>query len=177
MEELDIEYIGALVKRAKKKDSDALAELYAATYPRCYRFGCRYLKDSALAREALQETYILAFKNINSLNEPKFFTSWLNRLMFRVCFRMRAQKQASGTEEDRAKLGDTSENISIPVDGRSYLTRQIMSLPASESQALLHYYHDGLKVAEIAHLMEIKPGEVKRYLAEGRKKLSGSAAH
>ena len=51
-------------------DSDAFAELYAATYQRLYHFAYHYLKDEYLAQDALQETYILVLKNIHSLKNP-----------------------------------------------------------------------------------------------------------
>lgn len=63
MESLDYKYIANLVTRAQAGDSDAFAELYAATYQRVYMFSYRYLRDEYLAQDALQETYILALKN------------------------------------------------------------------------------------------------------------------
>ena len=185
MEDLDLEYITGLVKQAKQKDSNALAELYAATYQRCYRFGCRYLKNKEKAREALQETYILAFKSIGSLNDPRLFVSWLNRIMFRICFRLKRQSAGTAGEtsspEDTAAARetetDTAEKAIISIDGRDYPARQVMGLPASESQALIHYYYDRFRITEIARLMEIRPSDVKRYIRSGREKLGTAAAH
>ena len=51
---LDYKYIAKLVSRAQTGDSDAFAELYAATYQRQYHFAYRYLKDEYLAQDALQ---------------------------------------------------------------------------------------------------------------------------
>ncbi|MFR5582888.1 MAG: hypothetical protein ACLTLQ_02775 [[Clostridium] scindens] len=45
MAELDYEYLDRLLKKAKEDDSDALAELYAATYRKQYRYACQYIED------------------------------------------------------------------------------------------------------------------------------------
>ena len=80
MSVLDYQYIAKLVTRTMTGDSDAFAELYAATYQRLYHFAYHYLKDEYLAQDALQETYILVLKNIHSLKNPELFISWLNQI-------------------------------------------------------------------------------------------------
>ena len=46
MAELDYEYLDRLLKKAKEDDSDALAELYAATYRKQYRYAKSEAKRS-----------------------------------------------------------------------------------------------------------------------------------
>ena len=88
MAALDYKYIAKLVEKAQMGDSDAFAELYAATYQRQYHFAYRYLKDEYLAQDALQETYILALKNLSKLKDPTLVIAWLNQINFRVCFNL-----------------------------------------------------------------------------------------
>ena len=181
MENLDYDYLAELVERAREHDSDAFAELYAATYQRCYRFASQYLKDADLAQDALQETYILVFKNISALNDQRLFVSWIDQILFRVCFRMQKKNEkfrlANLTPlENEASTalenGNITEQLAISIDQRSFLARQIMGLPSSESQSLIHFYYDGMTIAQIAKLMNISQSSVKRYLAAGRKKLA-----
>ena len=100
MSVLDYQYIAKLVTRTMTGDSDAFAELYAATYQRLYHFAYHYLKDEYLAQDALQETYILVLKNIHSLKNPELFISWLNQICFRICFNM--QKKTPNTRRSSA---------------------------------------------------------------------------
>ena len=58
MNNLDQQYIAGLADLAVLGDSNAFAELYAATFQQQYRFSYDYLQDEYLARDALQETYI-----------------------------------------------------------------------------------------------------------------------
>ena len=183
MAELDYNYIAGLVELARDGDSDAFAELYAATYQKEYAFAFCYLKDEYLAQDALQETYILALKNLATLKDPKLFVSWLNQINFRVCFGM-ANKQnrynaetsayADGEAEYAVAGYGTPEDQVVKVDTDNYMLQQVMSLPYSESQAIFLHYYKQLKVDEIAYLLETSRSTVKRYIASGKKRLSHS---
>ena len=50
--------------------------------------------------------------------------------------------------------------------------KQIMQLPFSESQVIILRYFRGMKLEEVAELMQISLSSVKRYLESGRKKLA-----
>lgn len=95
---LDYNYLADLVVNAQNGDSDAFAELYAATYQKQYHFAYSYLKDEYLAQDALQETYILALRNLSKLRDPMLLIAWLNQINFRVCFHM-YKKQERYNEE------------------------------------------------------------------------------
>ncbi len=176
MADLDYQYLASIVVRAQTGDSDAFAELYAATYQKQYRFAYKYLRDEYLAQDAIQETYILALKNISTLRDPMVFISWLNQISMRVCFKMNHAKQLheSSTQElDEKQRHETSpESLTVRVDENDYILRQVMSLPFSESQAILFRYYDDMKIDDIAKLMDISRSSVKRYLKSGQEKLS-----
>lgn len=186
MDALDYKYIAKLVTRAQIGDSDAFAELYAATYQRQYLFAYRYLKDEYLAQDALQETYILAFKNLIKLKDPTLVISWLNQINFHVCYNLH-KKQARYNKEiemsddtlydppvnpgEPGYYASPEEDI-IKVDSKEYLMNQILKLPFTESQVILMKYYQNLKLREIAQLMGISRSSVKRYLNAGRERLA-----
>ena len=184
MAELDYNYIGDLVESARSGDSDAFAELYAATYRHQYLFAYNYLKDEYLAQDALQETYITALKNLSTLKDPKLFVSWLNQINFRICYnlsvkqsRFNAETEAySGLEytDYAAPAEYTPESQVVRVDSERYLLQQVMALPFSESQAIFLHYYKNTKIEDIAYLLEISKSTVKRNLASGKKHLAAS---
>lgn len=65
MAELNYDYIAKLVRKTQAGDSDAFAELYAATYKKQYYFTYQYVKDSYLAQDILQDVSILVLKKID----------------------------------------------------------------------------------------------------------------
>ena len=183
MTSLDYQYLAQLVKRAQMGDSDAFAELYVATYQRQYRFSYRYLRDEFLAQDAIQETYILALKNITTLRDPTVFISWLNQINMRVCFDIYRKQRLYEAEQDqyeqsslfrKEQRGDNEspELRTIRADQEEYLVKQIMSLPFSESQAIVLRYYRNMKIEEIARMMDISVSSVKRYLQSGRNMLA-----
>lgn len=186
MEALDYKYIAKLVSRAQIGDSDAFAELYAATYQRQYLYAYHYLKDEYLAQDALQETYILALKNLVKLKDPTLVISWLNQINFRVCYNLHKKQKLYNSEmvidNDAVLEGsldteglsyhDSPEEAVIKVDSKDYLMNQILNLPFTESQVILMKYYQNLKLNDIAQLMDISRSSVKRYLASGRERLA-----
>lgn len=182
MATLDIQYIAKLATMAQAGNSDAFAELYAATYQKEYAFAYRYLKDQYLAQDAIQETYIHVFKNIIDLKDPKLFVSWLHRICFRVCFDIHRKNDLYRNElaEYSEELMDQTaakrhefpvEEQVITINQNDYLARHILSLPLSESQALILKYYDDMKIDDIASLMGISRSSVKRYIKKGLSRL------
>lgn len=181
MAELDYNYIGELVTRAKSGDSDAFAELYISTYQKQYLFSYSYLKDEYLAQDALQETYVTALKNLFALKDGKLFVSWLNQINFRICYNL-SHKQRKYQQEMSQGDADAAiepaarepgpEEVVIDSDNKKYLLQQVMALPYSESQVIMLHYYTKLKIEDIAYIMDVSKSTVKRYLDSGKKRLA-----
>lgn len=193
MPALDYNYLAELVINAQDGDSDAFAELYAATYQKQYQFACSYLKDEYLAQDALQETYIIALKELSKLKDPMLLVAWLNQINFRVCFQLyKKQKRFdkelykySGTDSGEehhaadsridgllASASDNPEDVVVKVDSREYIMNQILKLPFTEAQVIILRFYRNLKYGEIAKLLEISQSSVKRYLHSGKEHLA-----
>lgn len=170
MEALDYKHIANLVSRAQSGDSNAFAELYAATYQRQYLYAYRYLKDEFLAQDA----------------DPTLVISWLNQINFRVCYNLHKKQQRYNHEmnidenvllnvdadTEGTEFGSSTEDAVIKIDSNEYLMNQILKLPFTESQVIIMKYYQDLKLNEIAQLMDISQSSVKRYLASGREHLA-----
>lgn len=193
MPSLDYNYMAELVVNAQGGDSDAFAELYAATYQKQYQFAYSYLKDEYLAQDALQETYIIALKELSKLKDPMLLVAWLNQINFRVCFQLhKKQKRYDaemggyyGPDADREQTAANShmeafssassenpEDMIVKVDSREYIMNQIMKLPFTEAQVIILRFYRSLKYDEIADLLEISKSSVKRYLNSGKEHLA-----
>lgn len=187
MTALDYHYMAELVVNAQSGDSDSFAELYAATYQKQYQFAYSYLKDTYLAQDALQETYIIALKELSKLKDPMLLVAWLNQINFRVCFQLRKKRKryeaemgeqieetslGSGRDLYSSAVGDNPEDMVVRVDSREYIMNQIMKLPFTEAQVIILKFYRNLKYDEIANLMDISRSSVKRYLNSGKSHLA-----
>ena len=183
--ELDYDYLAKLVRRTQAGDSNAFAELYTATYQKQYQFTYQYVKDPYLTQDILQDTYILALKNIYTLKNPRLFISWLNQINFRICYDV-CQKHLRYNQElqlaewlDTAHLGKQTpdqllNNPAKEVEDRIWQTElmsQILSLRPNESQAIIMKYYNDMSLDEIAAAMNCSLSTVKRRLAKGRREL------
>lgn len=152
---LDQKYIISLAEHARSGDSDAFAELYMATCQRQYCFAYGYLKDEQRAKEALRDIYVIVLKNIAALKDPNLFLSWLNQISFQVLL----------------GLQKNPEEYTILIDGEEFVIRQVINLPFTEAQVILLRYYKGLKVPDIARLMNLRSNTVRRHLSNGCQKL------
>lgn len=178
MADLDYQYIGKLVTQAQAGDSNAFAELYAATYQKQYKFAYNYLKDTFLAQDAIQETYILVLKHLDKLKEPSVFISWLGQINFRVCFdilrkqdRFNSELTETGEQIHTQAVTQGPESEIVRIDEQKYIVKQLLSLPFAESQAIILKYYNNLKLDEIAKLMNCSKSTVKRHLNSGYDRL------
>lgn len=125
MPSLDYNYIADLVVRAQSDDTDAFAELYAATYQKQYNFAYSYLNDAYLAQDALQETYTIALKDLSKLKDPLLLVAWLNQINFRVCFHMRKRQKIYS--EEIAGYEDLNTMPASPPPGLRFCIRTFRS--------------------------------------------------
>lgn len=191
MAALDYNYMADLVTRAQAGDSDAFAELYAATYQKQYHFAYSYLKDEYLAQDALQETYIIALKDLSKLKDPMLVVAWLNQINFRICFQLHKKQKRYDLEmieyndtdsgerragisphADSRSVARNPEDMVVKVDSREYIMNQILKLPFTEAQVIILKFYRNLKHDEIAELMDISRSSVKRYLNSGKSHLA-----
>ena len=178
----DYNQLAVFVRRAQAGDSNAFAELYVATYQQQYRYAYKYLKDEHLAQDALQETFIQALRNIRTLQNPRLFVAWLNRINFRICYDM--TKKLHMDQVDHQYQGDEIQNLSdekagpdeevVEVDSQKYIMSQVMNLPLTESQVILMKYYQNMTLDEISDALSISRSTVKRSLKSGKERLGRS---
>ena len=68
-----------LVKRAKRGDVDAFAELYGQIYQKLYQFALYTLKDPEDAKDAVSAAVTDAFESIGKLRKEEAFSGWMEK--------------------------------------------------------------------------------------------------
>ena len=77
-----------LVERARGGDHDAFTELARGAVTRLDRAARLILRDPELARDAVQEALIRAWRDVRGLRDPDRFDAWLHRLTVNACLDM-----------------------------------------------------------------------------------------
>lgn len=179
MADYDHTYIASLVKRAQVGNSEAFTELYGLTYNHVYNYAARYLKDEHLAQDAVQETYITAFKNLKAIKDPSLFVAWLNQINFHTCYDMCKKMNNSygfidSEQLELAKDENIEHNpadIYERKDEINKLHEAIDALPFHEKQVIVLRYYNEMKLEDIAKVLSISRSTVKRYLQNAKDKL------
>ena len=113
-----------------------------------------YLGDTALAEDAVQETFFKAWKHYGGFRGEAGEKTWLMRIAMNTCRDLLKSSWSRNT--DRSVTPDRLPEGSVPFEERDdTVTRAVMSLPQREKEAaLLHWYH-GMSLDEMARVLRI----------------------
>lgn len=107
------------------------------------------LGDAALSEDALQETFIRAWKGYGSFRGESSEKTWLMRIAVNVCRDLRRSRWFRHVDR-RVRMEDLPEPA-VPFEKEDdTLTRAILSLPHSLRQVITLRYFQGLSIQETA---------------------------
>ena len=170
----------ALVTAAQKGEGEALNGLFEAFYNDVYYFALKTVKDSDIACDITQETFMEIISTISQLKEPAAFVTWMKQITYHQCTRYFKKKKDVLVEEDEDgntifdTLADESEG-SIPSEVyekeefRNTILGIINELTEEQRSAVMMYYFDELSIGQIAQIQSVSEGTVKSRLNYARK--------
>jgi RNA polymerase sigma-70 factor (ECF subfamily) len=131
-----------LVERAGRGDHDAFAVLATAASARLDAAARLILRDPELARDAVQNTLVRAWRDLPGLRDPDRFDAWLHRLLVNASLdearrRRRRPVEVEIKTIDEPAGGDASRHLA----DRDLVERALNRLdPAHRALVVLHYY-------------------------------------
>ena len=129
-----------------------------------------YLQDAALAEDAVQETFLKAWKGYRGFRWEGSEKTWLTRIAVNTCKDMR--KSAWFRHTDRSTALDDLPEGSVPFDGwDDTVTRAVLALPDQlRSAALLCWLH-GMNAPEAAKVLRVPRSTVYHRLKQAQNTL------
>ena len=137
-----------------RQDSDAFAELFAATADRQLYYLTQLYGDWAAALDKLKQVYTDVMIQLGSLGDPGSFTAWVSR--------MSANAFMADTGKTNASHGP-------------YSLTQLLNLPLTEAQIMLMRSEQRLSEAEIAAILSMSRSSVRRFIRSAARRLGGGA--
>ena len=175
---MDYEELAKIIIRARKGETEALAELYSLSYNKVYFYAYKIFGNSEDATDIVQDVFIIVFTKLKDLKEPKAYLSWLSKITVNAC----KQKKIKDTKyiitsesnqliENMADEDFNVEDIVADEDFKKYIFQVIDLLPEEQKRAVLLYYYEQLTIAQIAEIEETPESTIKNRLAYAREKM------
>ena len=130
-----------------------------------------YLKDSALAEDALQDTMIKAYRGYKNFKGGSSEKTWITRIAINVCKDyLRKRKFKFIDDENKVTEIPYFDNQEKKHDQED-IVAEIMKLPPKYKEVILLYYYQELKIPEISQILHIPTGTVTTRLKRAREQL------
>ena len=131
-----------------------------------------YLHDEAMAEDAVQETFLKAFRSLGDFRGEANEKTYLTRIAINTCKDM--LRSGWFRHIDRRITVDmlpSQEKIKDPAHREVAVA--VMNLPRKLREVILLYYYRGLNTLEIAETLNISQPAVTGRLKRAREKLKG----
>lgn len=135
------------------------------------RLCCVYLRDVGLAQDAVQETFLKAYRHMGRFNGKSSEKTWLMRIAINTC-----KDMLRGSWFRHVDAATNLEELPLPVAPPSVehiaLTSAIMALPRKQMEVILLHCDQGMNIRETAQTLGISPPAVINRLKRARSALS-----
>jgi RNA polymerase sigma-70 factor (ECF subfamily) len=155
-------------KARKQTRFDSLARAYGTDL---YRYAVWICGNDALAKDLVQETFLRAWKALDSLKEEKAAKSWLITILRREYARTFERKIPQFTDVESVPLEDKDELSPDDRVERDLLRQGMAALPPRYREPLLLQVVMGYSCEEIARELAISKSAVMTQLFRAREKL------
>ena len=155
----------ALVELAQAGDEEAFAALARASGDRLLAIAFRILRDLGLAEDAVQQTLVIAWRELRGLRDADRFDAWLHRLLVNECYaEARRARKWSSTVRVLPAEGPSGPDDIVSVAHRDQLERAFGRLPPEQRAVFVFHHYVGLTLPEVAERLGIPLGTVKSRL-------------
>jgi len=164
-----------LVLRAQAGDKEAFNELLRGVQQPLVRYIYRLTGERASAEDILQEVFIIIYRKIKWLENPKLFQPWAYRIASRETFRRlktETRRIQQITDEEILKLVQSAppEEIYEPELIAKIPDFLAELSPASRAVVVLHYLEE-MPLSQVAEILDIAIGTAKSRLSYGLESL------
>jgi RNA polymerase sigma-70 factor, ECF subfamily len=151
------------VNFAIRGDEKAFEYLMDINKDGLYRTAFAYVKNEQDALDILQETVYKAYTSINKLMEPKYFKTWLTRILINnaISFINKSKKIEYLTD---VIPNDSNCNTGNLIDEKLDILSSIEKLDNKHKTVIVLKYFQDLTITEISEVLDCPSGTIKTYL-------------
>lgn len=129
-----------------------------------------YLRDRTLAEDAVQETFLKAYRSLASFRGECSEKTWLMKIAMNTCCDLRRAHRLRSI--DPRRIPELLPQAAEPfAPAEEELVTQVIQLPRKLREVILLYYYQDMTVTEIAVSLGISQSSVSGRLKRARGKL------
>ena len=175
----------ATVSRARAGDSDAFRLLVEQHSRLIFRVAYRMTGNEHDADDVVQETFLLAYKQLGRFEERANFGTWLHRIAVNCALdllrsRGRLDRHYGGDPEEAEMMGAISssdpqqDRLLLSAELRDHVTAAMEKLSGNERTAFVLRHFEGMPVEEIGKTLGIQVNAAKHTIFRAVRKLRES---
>ena len=169
-----------LIRTSQRGDQKAFHELVAMYDERIMTLALQLLKNKEDAEDVYQEVFLKAWKNLLTFEFKSDFYTWLYRITTNSCYSYRSGKMRHHLENISLEEGyhdAYTETGPERSDQQNQILARVDALPQKQKTVFVLRYYQGHKIKDIANLLGLTDGTVKRYLHRATLKLRKDLAN
>jgi RNA polymerase sigma-70 factor (ECF subfamily) len=153
------------VERARGGDHDAFTALLDVRLARLDAAARLTLRDAELARDAVQEALIRAWRDLPGLRDPDRFDAWLHRLVINACLDLVRRRRRRVVEVELVAIdAPVTRDVAGDLADRQLIDDALAGLsPGHRAVVALHYLL-GMPLPDVAAALGIPTGTAKSRL-------------
>jgi RNA polymerase sigma-70 factor (ECF subfamily) len=161
-----------LLEQARSGDLDAFAEFMRLFEQRVRAVLYRLLDDARDVDEAVQDTFVQAWRNLERFRGEAAPYTWLYRIAVNEALQRRRRKTLP-TGELQETTVSTGGDTFAAADTRAFLIERLRALPIEYRTAVVLRDIEGLSNEEVAQALGISLAAAKSRIHRGRMRLRG----
>lgn len=135
-----------LIRGCRENDPRAQVQVYKLYYKSMFNTALRIVNDPAVAEDIMQETFLEAFRQIDTYREESSFGAWLKRITVNKSIdEFRKTRDIVSIDQMDTEVADAD-------DDENYL--QVLSTRVEEIRKAIHALPDNFRVILSLHLLE-----------------------
>ncbi len=152
-----------LVRRAQAGDKEAFVDLIESCKQGLYKTALAMLRNEADAADAIQDTVLKSYENLQSLRKPNFFKTWLTRILINQCNRILKGRGYMVPIDEHPELEYTGQDTS----GKDFI--ELLNKLEEQYRIVLYlFYVEEFSIREISVILDMNENTIKTRLSRGR---------
>ena len=174
MEQQDEFYIGQVLNG----NASAFEYLVKKYQDMVFGLALKMLKNREDAEEMVQDSFVKAFRSLNSYRKASLFSTWLYRITYNGCItwlrkrkvEMRSLDESNLKEQDEQRIHEQLSGVDQE-EMVGYLQVALAQLPGQDQVLITLYYYEDQKIEAISHITGLSESNVKVRIHRARRRM------